>query len=79
MPEALVRLNNYKQAFIKLVLHFPVAIHNQLVDKRLFGKLQQMLDEKRLKYTKVGLANRAFETDFMLSNLTKRYPTPKRI
>jgi hypothetical protein len=38
-----------------------------------------MLDEKRLKYTKVGLANRAFETDFMLSNLTKRYPTPRRL
>lgn len=61
------------------VMHFPVAIHNQLVDKRLFGKLQQMLNQKRLKYTKVGLANRAFETDFMLEHLTKRYPTPKRL
>jgi hypothetical protein len=28
------------------VMRFPVAIHNQLVDKRLFGKLQTMLDQK---------------------------------
>lgn len=61
------------------VMHFPVAIHNQLVDKRLFGKLQKMLDEKRLKYTKVGAANRAFESDAILANITKRYPSVKTI
>lgn len=61
------------------VMRFPVAIHNQLVDKRLFGKLQTMLDQKRLQYSKVTLANRYFESDAILDELIKRLPKERRI
>lgn len=61
------------------MIRFPVAIHNQLVDPRLFGRLQTMLHEKSLQYSKVGLASRAFESDAMLSELTKRYPRQRRL
>jgi hypothetical protein len=73
---------SYKFRYDKVthaVLRFPVAIHNQLVDSRLFGKMQKMLHEKELQYSGIGQANRAFESDNILSELTKRYPTAIRI
>lgn len=73
---------SYKFRYDKVthaVLRFPVAIHNQMVDDRLFGRMQKMLHEKELQYSKVGQANREFESDHILSVLTKRYPSQIRI
>ena len=73
---------SYKFRYDKVthaVLRFPVAIHNQLVDDRLFGRMQKMLHEKELQYSKVGQANRAFESDYILSELMNRYPQQRRI
>ncbi len=60
-------------------MRFPVAIHNQLVDERLFGKLQKMLWEKNLQYSKYTAANRFFESDAIIDRLMKRHPHQIRI
>lgn len=73
---------SYKFAYEKTThafIRFPVAIHNQLVDDRLFGRMQKMLWEKELKYSKLTAASRAFESDNILSQLTKRHPKQYRI
>lgn len=61
------------------VMRFPVMVHNQLVDKRLFGKMQSLLGEKQLQYSKVTATNRFFESDQLLSMYMKRKPQPKYI
>lgn len=53
------------------VIRFPVAIHNQMVDSRLFGRLQKMLEEKKLSFSKYGEAAHFFETYTTLARLTK--------
>lgn len=61
------------------VLRFPVAIHNQLVDERMFGKMQKMLHEKQLQYSKITQNNRHFETDYLLTRAMSRKPNQRRI
>lgn len=61
------------------VLRFPVAIHNQMVDSRLFGRMQKLLEEKKLSYSKITEAALFFETAQGLDRLMVRKPKQMRI
>ncbi len=54
------------------VLRFPVAIHNQMVDERLFGRMQKLLEEKKLQFSKVTEAAHFFETSATLDRIMDR-------
>ena len=60
-------------------MRYPVAIHNQAVDKRLFGSMQKMLWEKELQYSKYTKTSRFFESDAKLDRMMKRHPKELRI
>jgi hypothetical protein len=61
------------------VIRFPVAIHNQMVDSRLFGRMQKLLEEKMLGYSKITEAGHFFETGTNLDRLMVRKPRQMRI
>ena len=61
------------------VMRFPVAIHNQMVDERLFGRMQKLLEEKKLSYSKYGETAHFFETAAGLDRMMTRRPKQIRI
>lgn len=61
------------------VMRFPIAVHNQMVDTRLFGTMQKLLEEKKLQYSKITETNHFFETGAMLDRYMKRKPGQLRI
>lgn len=60
-------------------IRYPVAIHNQLVDQRLFGRMQKMIWERYKSYSGYTLAQRHFESDAIISRATARHPEQYRI